>query len=495
MSRSRLLTQSLDASRIAYIVGAAAACVLVLGIFAEDPIAYLMVAIPTLLPLFLWLRAGAYGVPVLPAASALFFGYYAVPLLRSNILVYEPDQLLWGAATVGSFLIAASLAFWLFLSPYRRRSDHVSRNFASDAQTVRLVFLGIGGGILFHLAALSNILGLLGPSSSVFRSIALTFASVGCYLLGHARARGILTGRLWILAVAALTILGLLSASSLIVVGAAMYSLAALLGYVVTARRIPWFALTIAFSLLTIFHAGKAEMRNKYWSRNTQAVEESSILQIPALSAEWVAAGFGAIVSGETKTDVFERVSLLHMLLFVQQLTPNVIPYLDGETYALLPSMLVPRFLDPDKTESQAGMIFLSVRYGLQPIEATSSTTIAWGLIAEAYANFGYLGAIAIGAIFGALCGALTRLSAGAAPNSVSMFVTIAATTVLLDLDADFSSLAATLEQSVIAILILAAIPSLLKGRPRVARGPRPAMLRTNTNPLHDASLPGDLAG
>src|ERR1700736_3677982 len=105
MRRSALLIQKLDASRRAYIIGVTTACVLALGVFAENLYAYLAVAIPTIVPLFLWLRAGAYGIPVLPAASTLFLGYYAVPLLRSNIQIYESEQLLWGTPTVGSFLI------------------------------------------------------------------------------------------------------------------------------------------------------------------------------------------------------------------------------------------------------------------------------------------------------------------------------------------------------------------------------------------------------
>ena len=42
------------------------------------------------------------------------------------------------------------------------------------------------------------------------------------------------------------------------------------------------------------------------------------------------------------------------MVLAVQEETPTVIPYLDGETYAFLPFMLVPRFLNADKPESSA---------------------------------------------------------------------------------------------------------------------------------------------
>jgi len=43
----------------------------------------------------------------------------------------------------------------------------------------------------------------------------------------------------------------------------------------------------------------------------------------------------------------------------------------------------------------------LSVYYGLQNEEDTKSTTIGFGMLSEAYANFGFTGAAILGALFG----------------------------------------------------------------------------------------------
>ncbi|MGA3006737.1 MAG: hypothetical protein ABSE59_02480, partial [Opitutaceae bacterium] len=43
----------------------------------------------------------------------------------------------------------------------------------------------------------------------------------------------------------------------------------------------------------------------------------------------------------------------------------------------------------------------LSIYYGLQLPEDTAKTTIAFGLLAEAYANFGFYGAGLLGLVFG----------------------------------------------------------------------------------------------
>src|SRR5439155_4662914 len=230
-----------------------------------------------------------------------------------------------------------------------------------------------------------------------------------------------------------------------------------------------------------IVHAGKFEIREPYWPSGATEGLEVSLARMPGMMTDWFAAGVDSLWSGGAESDVLERASLLHMLLLVQRTTPDFIPYLEGETYALLPSMLVPRFFEPEKTVSQAGLHMLSMRYGLQTVESTARTTIGWGLVAEAYANFGFSAVFGVGALFGAICGALMRLSVGARPNSLPMFVTIAATLVLLNLEADFAYLLMTLAQTVAAILALAAVPYLL----RATAASSPAR-----HPIGDASLP-----
>jgi hypothetical protein len=242
--------------------------------------------------------------------------------------------------------------------------------------------------------------------------------------------------------------------------------------------------------MLAVLHAGKFELRNTYWAHGVSEGQEISVGQIPSVMVDWFAAGVDALWSGGAESDVLERASLLHMLVLVQRTTPDYIPYLEGETYALLPSMLVPRFVDPEKTVSQAALNLLSIRYGLQTLESVARTTIGWGLVSEAYANFGYWAVIMVGALFGAICGALMRLSVGAPPNSLPMFITIAATLVLLNVEADFAYLMTTLVQTLAAILIVAALAYLLRGRRRAIVPVAPAASARVHQSIGDASLP-----
>jgi hypothetical protein len=468
-------------------VGAITVGVIVTGLFAQDQIAYFLIAVPAVVPVFLWLRAGGAGLPVLAIISALYFIYYAIPLLRSDIAAYGSEALISAAAAVGSFLIAASAASWPFLVWPRRDDRKPPQNFISDRQLIRLVFIGLAGGILYNLAQFSDNLSWLGNSLGLVRSIVLTLTSVGCYLLGCARASGILAGERWALALASLLILIILSLGNLLLVGGVMNGLAAILGFIITAKRIPWIGLGLAFAVLSVLHAGKFEMRRTYWIPHTQSLERMSVLQIPGMMVDWVTMGVTELANSGRESSVLERTSLLHMLLLVQRATPGYIPYLNGQTYALLPSMLVPRFVDPDKPESQTVLNLLSMRYGLQYVGSAASTTIGWGVVAEAYANFGDVAVVLVGTLFGALCGALTRLSVGASPLSLPMFISIASTLVLFNVELDFSYLMVALAQTLAAVLACAMLPSLVKGRRRIAVAPGAAPFEMGGPPFGKA--------
>ena len=462
-------------------------CLLAASPFAIDPIAYMCITIPVLVAPFLWVSSGAFGIPVLPVISALSYLYYALPLLSGNTLdVYRPEDLVWAALSVGLFLTAASLAAWPFLGDGRGRKKKPAiqapgktrlirtrsvNNLASNDELYRLIFIGLAAGIVYYLALASGATSYLGTAIGVVRSVAVTLGSLACYLTGFARGAGLLAGQRWFAALGGFLLFTALSMSGLFLVGGAVNIAAALLGYVLAAKRIPWIMLGTVFVVLSILNAGKLSMRSEYWAPDNQSVKNSSISQVPGMMVEWFIAGIGGTVTKalgsrqQESPSLLERTSLLHMVLAVQEATPGIIPYLEGGTYALLPSMLVPRFLEPDKTESQAGLNLLSVRYGRQRAEDTYKTTLGWGMVAEAYANYGNPAVIMVGVLLGAFCGMLMRLSATAAPLSLAMMIAIASTLALCNLELDVSGLVVGMLQTTGGIFLFAALPRVVKRR------------------------------
>lgn len=469
---SRISNRTRETRRAAQALAAIGATLLVAGAnwasSLPEFLTFVLVTSAALLPGVLWIRSGAQGIPVLPAVAFLHILYFAVPVVRSVGLSFEygPDDVARSAITVTLFLLAATVAAQAVVRR-PRPSEASASAFAAEGQLPLLMFLGLSAGMLFHVLIILGVLGFLGPFFGVVRSVALTALTLSCYLLGVARARGQLRGRRWFIAASGLAIVILFSWSSFFLVGGLIYALAAGLGYVTTKKRVPWLLALAAFLLVAILHAGKGTMRDKYWREGTNSSVIGSITDLPGIGTEWISAGVQALLTDEEAPNVIERASLHQMLLRVQRLTPSFIPYLGGETYALLPRMLIPRFLSPGKTASQAAMDLLNIRYGLLSVEGVASTAIGWGLIAEAFANFGEIGVIAVGLVLGLASGLLMRGSAGSSALSRPTLLAIVGMMCLINLEADMAGLVTNLLQSVTAILIFFGVFRMFRGRQR----------------------------
>ena len=95
------------------------------------------------------------------------------------------------------------------------------------------------------------------------------------------------------------------------------------------------------------------------------------------------------------------RASLFHIVCTVAYLIPERDDFLHGETYVLIPPQIVPRLLWPEKPSPNDSVKIMSIRLGvLTPTEA-ETTSIAYGLVAEAYANFGFAAVAILGFALG----------------------------------------------------------------------------------------------
>jgi hypothetical protein len=460
--------------RASRILGAAIVILAVLGVTLaaslEQLFAYLIVLLAAVLPSVLWVRAGALGIPVFPAISLAYIPYFAFPMVSGseNISAYSPWEMLRSGLTVALFLFSATIV-WRLMAGTRLPKFTFAVVHYDTSQVTRLILLGFVMGLVFHLALLSGWLSWLGSFFGVVRTLVTTFTTIACFLSGVARAQGILRGTSWRIVIIAVALIIAMAWSSLFLVGGMIYALALIFGYVIVARRLPWLAVGTLLVTVVILHAGKAEMRAKYWGPDTNYGGVSSAIQLPGLAAEWVGQGIKAIAFSEVEQSAFERTSLLQMILRVQAVTPESIDFLYGETYALLPAIMVPRFIESDKPASQAAMTLLNYRYGIQTLEESSVTAIGWGLVPEAYANFGYAGVIGIGLVMGFFCGWLAAWSARAEVVSLPTLFSIAAMMILINIEVDFIQIASTLIQVFVSVLVFTALYRWLTQR----HGPR----------------------
>lgn len=458
MTNAMLISRGHETQQAGRLVLAAIVLLPIFGIVWADSISsfigYMAVTAMALAPSILWLRMGGPGIPVFPVVAAVHFIYFAIPILRHNVgrEIYDVSAAFEAATTVSIFLIAATAGWWVSLG---RSVRNFRQRVAAERVGPRVIFVVFGGlaiGLIFQTLLLLGALTEFGSYFGLIRSVALTAVAISSYLLGHCRGRGMIHGMTWHLALATMTGVIFLSWSSLLLVAGMTYAMAAVLGYAITTKRVPWKMLVPAAAIVFVLHAGKAEMRHRYWNANYAGT--TSIGDVPELLGEWFSLGIEAIENDQSKQDIVDRASLMHILLRVQRLTPKEIPYLDGETYALLPEYLVPRFINPDKIASQAGLEMLNIRYGIQSSVTSKTTTIGWGVISEGFANFGLAGVIGIGVIYGALAGLFTRMSAGKSPLAMKTLLSVAALVIMINLEADFGYLVTNLFQALVAAAV-----------------------------------------
>ncbi len=431
---------------------------------AEQLAAYLFVLFASIVPGIFWIRMGARGIPVLSIVSLAYIPYFALPILRNVeiTLTYTPWEIMRAALTVVLFLVTATVGWVLIASNARLSADIATGDFENERVT-RLVLIGIWIGAGFVLASSSGLLGWLGTLYGLARAITGTLATAACFLSGVTRAQGILRGKAWAATVVGLSFLVLLNWSSLFLVGGLIFLLATLFGYVIVTRRIPWLAVAAVAVAVTVLHAGKPEMRERYWDNS---YERHSLAQLPRFMTEWVGEGIYAMSSGSNYQSPLDRTGLMHMLLLAQTKAPDRVDYLRGETYALLPGILVPRFIESDKPFSGVGMELLNVRFGLFNAREETLTSVGWGLVAEAYANYGYVCVAGIALALGVLLGALYNWSVNAPVISMPTLFSIATLMALINVELDFIQLCSIILQSFAAVLVFhTAIRSLATNR------------------------------
>lgn len=252
----------------------------------------------------------------------------------------------------------------------------------------------------------------------------------------------------------------------LLLIGAMTLLAAACTAYVIAARRLPWRICLAALAMFSLLHIGKGEMRERHWREDEP--QPVAPWQYPAFFGEWIGYSIQNISQPKNESErgetLLERASLMHWLLVFQANTPQNVPFLHGTTYAVVPRMLMPRLFDPDKPTSHEATYLLAIHYGIQMREDTETTTIAFGLLNEAYANFGLVGMGVLGVVLGAVYGQASYLARGMPILSLRTLFAALLASYCLQSEIESSYYAAALFQSSVVLLAIAAVT--MRSRP-----------------------------
>jgi hypothetical protein len=359
----------------------------------------LLIFILALLPGLLWARTGGGRFPVFETMMLLCANTYALPLLKGHeLLATYPGAVITKAGmTVLLYQISAFVCYQFVSGPPGRAAFWRESLINNQLEKVMIYGLTLS---TFYVWVSAFTEWIPAEMNSVLRAV---FFGIGiiCTFVGTQRwGRGELTAAEKSAFFVNLAVQLILMSISLILIGTISLIGIAILGYITGGKRIPWLVLILAFLFLAILHGGKTRMREKYWEGK---LPQPTTGQLAGYYTEWIGYGLDNIEHPEEKASstLLDRTSLMHILCLIINYTPERQDYLHGSTYRHVLPQLVPRFFWPEKPRSHIATYELSIYYGLQNEESTETTTIAFGLLSEAYANFGMLGALVLGAVWG----------------------------------------------------------------------------------------------
>jgi hypothetical protein len=448
---------------------------------APGATAFALIAGGSWLALAIWQRQGL-GLPLLPVLVFQALLTYGLPIATGHrvVRVYPASEVAQAGFEVLIFCGSLIAAWWLAMKTLTPASAtcHALHGLRSrPAESLRRVGFALLLGstlysVLLSLDLLDFVFSLLPEGSySLLAPIVSAASTGGFFLLAlfiGSREIGPL-GRcvFWTLLVGNCA----LGAADFLLSAPATMLAAVALGLFWSTARMPWRYLLIALALLSFFNLGKFAMRERYWTTDADERPQFALRDLPERYTAWTKASLALLhaqtsapASGFKKTKpaterqtLLERINNLQNLLFViDAVEADHIALLGGQTYTMIPPLLVPRILWPDKPRSHEGQVLLNVHFGRQDLDATATTYIAWGLLPEAYGNFGpRFGALALGLFLGLLCAAIEAFTARKLLFSLEGLLAVA---VLLTVMNSFEMVASVL----ITAIFQAAVPIFL---------------------------------
>jgi hypothetical protein len=376
-----------------------------------------LIAFAALLPTYLWLRGKTIGLPIFPIYALTHLWTYAIPLVIDfpEVARYTPEMHLQASLTTSGFLFLGTFVWYQFvkLPPSRTMAVRVFDGKKGE----RYILVGYAAGVMFSIAFAAQWTDMDAGLFALIRGSIYAVTYLSSFALAYRWGTLELSGKKTTIFLLLVAIYVLANSATLLLVNALSGLMLVSIAFCLGRRKIPLLPLIVLAIFVIPLHYGKADMRNKYWHKN-----ESSSFQpwdYPAIYAEWAGYSYQHLFDsedegGDSSPQAFmQRAGLINLLLLVQEQTSNEVPFLNGATYSMIPRLLIPRFLDPEKPASHEGTSLLNIHFGKQTREDTLSTTIGWGLLNEAYANFGFWGAGALAIVLGTLYGAATRWSMG----------------------------------------------------------------------------------
>lgn len=379
-----------------------------------------IISFAAFLPWWLWCRGRAKGLPIWPLFTFTAIMAYAIPLLSEHPIValFPPLTQLYGAISIAACLLVGTLAWW---PSVRTRAETPVSVRLLPMEGGKTIFWGfLIGSLVFNFVTLAGILGSDTQGYTILRGVVLGIATLAVFYFSYQHGVGGLSPIEIGGYITLITLTSIVTVTSMLLVNAMSMFLTAFIGYLLGSGRIPWRAILAVFVIFAFLHAGKGAQRDEYWGEEMWKTVEP--VDYPVFFYNWSNHSIETIQEdwfGEKKPkeegaagrNLWERSSLMHLFLYFQYSTGSFIPYLGGLTYSVIPELLIPRIFYEEKARAHFGNNVLAVHYGIVENAAETQTSVGFGFINEAYANFGIFGSLGISALLGWFYGWVTKIS------------------------------------------------------------------------------------
>ena len=411
-----------------------------------------------LLPAFRWYQTGMDHLPLGEGFAGMHLLYYVIPCLglQQGLTDYSDAIRIQALTGVGVFVGALVISYWIVLAwrrPVFGELDFLRREI--KPKTVWILFVI---WVALMLALQSGLIPGLGTLRNVFMSALGALGSIAVVYLFHQMGQGRLGAEGRVLAFGGLA-LGLAAsfASGTLIFGATILG-AALLAFSLGRKRPPVFAILGCLLLLGFLQLGKQEYRDIMNGGSEKEFIEAPTGLTGAYHL-WFNAAWDVFTkntdSSSDQLTLFERTSLIQVLALAMETTPDRQPYVYGASYAMLPKMMVPRILKPDKLRATVPTEALGIYLGMQTEEGADVTGISIGPVAEAWINYGWPGLAGAGAFMGIFFGYPARLSRRFQPQQIGWLMTCIFLVYSIDMEHSIPEIINSLSQTLFVGIIL----------------------------------------
>ena len=377
-----------------------------------------------LYPIMSWRAKGSHGPPMFELICLAYALQFAVPVyLQPNEIMILDKLVLISWSDIQTSLLLTTLGVSLMVIAYvvttkSRVSSLAPRLDLPMDPRKRSMFLkfaiSVGLGLAF-MQAIGRAPDNSGPLGAIVR-VLINQLNLAIILLAYQIYRERHRNKRTLLMLYALTaVASLLGLSSGMLEGA-LIPLALL--FIVrwdSTRKLAWRYLILAAAIFLVLNPIKIQYRAQAWFGDEN-------MSLPARISLWVDLAKDNL-TGELEQPVTSgtsgfiqratsRFDLLHRFAYIGQMTPDVVPFYEGETYAYLVYGWIPRVIWPNKPEASDASRQMDIDYGFLYDVPGQSASIGIGQLPEAWVNFGVPGIVVVlvlqGIFFALLRGLLT---------------------------------------------------------------------------------------